>query len=253
MKKISVVINTYNAEKHLEEVLTAVKDFDEVVICDMDSTDGTLAIAERFGCKIVCFREEKCSYVEPARNFAIQSATHEYVLLVDADEVVTPELKNYLYNLLAEENCPQGVKIPRKNFFMRRFMRSTYPDHLLRFFKKDCCNWPRTIHSQPTIKGRISKIPAKKRELAFIHLDNPTITQLINKLNNYTTQELEREKHKKRGVLSFLFHSSFRFYKFYVIKQGWRDGIEGFIYISINTPYKLVTFAKNIEQEKNNK
>ena len=94
---ISVVINTYNAELHLEKVLDAVKDFDEIVVCDMESTDSTLAIAKKHGCRITTFPKGNITIVEPARNFAIQQATHEWVLVVDADEVITPQLREYLY------------------------------------------------------------------------------------------------------------------------------------------------------------
>ena len=88
--KISVVINTYNAEKHLRTVLDTVKDFDEVVICDMHSTDSTIAIAEQYGCKIVYC--ERAPYVEPARNYAIAQASHPWLLVIDADETVPEKL-----------------------------------------------------------------------------------------------------------------------------------------------------------------
>ena len=99
--RISVVINTYNAEKHLEKVLDSVKQFDEIVICDMYSTDKTLEIARKYNCRIVYYKKEP--FVEPARNFAIQSASYEWVLLVDADEVISDELRQYLYNFI--QNC----------------------------------------------------------------------------------------------------------------------------------------------------
>ena len=70
--KISVVINTYNAEKYLERVLEAVKGFDEILICDMYSTDNTIPIAQKYNCTIIY--HENTGYVEPARNYAIQSA-----------------------------------------------------------------------------------------------------------------------------------------------------------------------------------
>ena len=131
--KISVVINTYNAERDLEQVLKAVKDFDEVLICDMESTDATLDIARKYGCKIVTFERKDYNIVEPAREYAIHEAAYEWVLVVDADEVVTPELKAYLYQRIQEADCPDGLYIPRKNYFMGRFMRCHYPDHILRY------------------------------------------------------------------------------------------------------------------------
>ena len=105
-KKISVVINTYNAEKDLARVLESVKEFDEIVICDMESTDSTLEIAKQYNCKIVTFPKKNYTIVEPARQFAIDSASYKWVLLVDADEIVTKELHDYLYNAIEKSNCP---------------------------------------------------------------------------------------------------------------------------------------------------
>ena len=84
--KISVVIQTYNSEQFLERVLNSVKEFDEIVVCDMYSTDRTIEIARKFDCKIVYHK--KTDFCEPARNFAIHSATYDWVLVVDSDEIV---------------------------------------------------------------------------------------------------------------------------------------------------------------------
>ena len=98
MGKISVVINTFNAEKHLQKVLDSVSGFDEILICDMESTDSTLDIAKRYNCKIVIFPNKGYLSAEPARTFAIQSAANNWVLVVDADELITNSLRQYLYN-----------------------------------------------------------------------------------------------------------------------------------------------------------
>ena len=128
---ISVVVNTYNAEQHLKGVLESVKDFDEIVICDMESTDHTLDIAKEYGCKIVCFPKQNYTIVEPARNFAIQQASHEWVLVVDADEIVPSTLKQYLYDITSDTRQQvHGVYIPRRNYFMGTFMHSLYPDYI---------------------------------------------------------------------------------------------------------------------------
>ena len=116
--KISVVINTYNAEKFLKRVLDSVKDFDEIVVGDMESTDNTVAIAKEYGCKVVVFPKGDCVSAEPARTFAIQSATMKWVLVLDADELVTPELKEYLYEHISHKDAAEGLWIPRKNYFM---------------------------------------------------------------------------------------------------------------------------------------
>ena len=108
-KSISVVINTYNAQRDLEAVLESVKDFDEILVCDMESTDETVAIARRHGCRVVTFPKADHKSAEPARTFAIQSASCPWVLVVDADELVTPQLREELYRRIAEPDCPAGL------------------------------------------------------------------------------------------------------------------------------------------------
>ena len=116
---ISVVINTLNAEKYLEECLKSIKSFDEIILCDMYSNDKTIQIAEKFGCKI--FYHEKIGYVEPARNFAISQATGDWIFVVDSDEIIPEKLVEFLKNFAKdqEENDFQytTVAISRKNRF----------------------------------------------------------------------------------------------------------------------------------------
>ena len=99
-QQISVVINTYNAEKYLARVLETASSFDEVVVCDMESTDGTVAIAQRYGCKVVSFPKANHKSAEPARTFAIQSASSDWVLVVDADELIPQALHDYLHDFV---------------------------------------------------------------------------------------------------------------------------------------------------------
>ncbi|MGL5980058.1 MAG: glycosyltransferase family 2 protein [Phocaeicola sp.] len=247
--KISVVINTYNAEKHLSQVLESVKMFDEIVICDMESTDQTIAIAKEYNCKIVTFQKGDCKIVEPARQFAISQATFPWVLVVDADEVVTPELRDYLYKQINLENPPAGIRIPRKNFFMGRFMHCHYPDLLLRFFQKEGTFWPPIIHISPRVNGIIHSIPRERKELAFVHLANDGISDILSKTNSYTEYELSKKK-GSLGIGSLLGRPLFRFIKSYFLKQGFRDGAEGFIRSSLESFYQFVLVAKIIEKRK---
>ena len=238
--KISVVINTYNAERDLERVLDGVKDFDEVLICDMESTDKTLDIAKKYGCRN--------NIVEPAREFAIHEARFDWVLVVDADEIVTPELKEYLYRRIKEDDCPDGLYIPRKNYFMGRFMRCHYPDHILRFFRKDKTHWPPIIHCTPVVNGHVEKIPAKHKELAFEHLANDTVADIVRKANIYSENEVPRRRKKNYGVLALLCRPFYRCFKSYILKQGFRDGMPGFIHAMLEGYYQFVVVAKLLEE-----
>lgn len=245
--KISVVINTYNASKYLAQVLESVKDFDEILICDMESTDDTLNIARQYECNVITFPKEGHTIVEPARQYAINHTRYDWVLVVDADELVTPELRNYLYTCIKGRNPPSGIFIPRKNYFMGHFMRCFYPDHILRFLKKDGANWPVEVHSIPTVAGRVEKLPAAHKELAFEHLANDTLLARIKKTNLYTEGELQR-KTKKYGVMALLWRPFFRFFKAYILKGGFRDGIPGLICAGYEGLYQFVIVSKMMER-----
>lgn len=251
--KISVVINTYNAEEHLVEVLESVKLFDEIVICDMESTDSTLQIANDYNCKIVTFKKGDYTIVEHARNFAITSAAHEWVLVVDADEVVTPALREYLYEIIQQKDCPDGLFIPRKNYFMGKFMQCLYPDYILRFFRQALTNWPAIIHVQPTVKGRVEYIPKGNLNMAFEHLAKEDISTRLRKIDVYTDNEIDKKAGKKYNTLSLFWRPFLRFFKAYILKCGWRDGKAGLIRAGLEGVYQFIMISKIEERYTNNK
>jgi len=249
--KISVVINTYNAAAQLSQTLESVKTADEIVVCDMHSNDSTLEIAKDYNCKIVYF--EHLGYCEPARNFAIQSASNDWILLLDADEMATPELLNFCKQHMEKVNAEAAVAIPRKNFLHGVFMHASYPNHIIRFFRKDSCNWPPEIHSTPQISGSVYKIPKQQTELAIIHLDDQDIGDRIRKQVHYAEIELIRLKKANRKFHSYQFFTRtfFYFFKFYIIKGGCRDGRMGFLYAWLHAFSRFIVMAKSWESETN--
>lgn len=251
MNSISVVINTYNAERHLKRVLDSVKGFDEIVVCDMESTDATVDIARRHGCKVITFEKGGHNIVEPARQFAIDNASFPWVLVVDADETVTPQLQSYLYRIIKTGTCPDGIAIPRKNYFMGCFMHSSYPDHVLRFFRKEATTWPKVIHASPEVRGRVERIPQDHRELAIEHLANDSVSTILRKIDTYSFYELQRRRDKGYGTAALLMSPPFRFFKAYVLKKGFLDGIPGFIHAVLDGIYQFVVLAKLIEERRN--
>ena len=249
-RKISVVINTYNAERTLAKVLESVKGFDECVVCDMESTDDTLAVASSYGCKIVTFPKADHKSAEPARTFAIQSASSPWVLVVDADELVTPQLREYLYKRIAEPDCPAGLYIPRKNYFMERLF--DYPDYQLRFFIREGTEWPPYVHTFPKVNGRLGHLPKERHELAFIHLADDTISMRLKKTNLYTDNEVEKRHDKRYTAFDLVVSPLWRFVRSYFFKGGIRRGLAGFINAVLYSFYKFVTIAKIIEQQRRN-
>ncbi len=243
MAKISAVVNTYNAEKYLDRVLQSLSRFDEIVVCDMESTDSTIEIAKKHGCKIVTFPKGNFTYVEPARNFAISHVSNEWILVVDSDELISNELREYLYNIIQTEKDLGGMFIPRKNFFMGKYMSCYYPDYILRFLRKEGCYWPETIHSLPTVKGRIEKIPRNRTDLAIIHLADDNMNDSISKLNKYTENERIRRA-SKYNFVQFFYAPFFKFFKTYVLKGGFKGGKQGFIHAMFDAFYHFTALAK---------
>ena len=246
---ISVVINTYNAAAHLRQVLESVKGFDEVVVCDMESTDSTLAMAQEFGCKVVTFPKNGISICEPARNTAIQAASNEWTLVVDADEVVTPQLKDYLYARISETGCPDGLYVARKNHMFGLFVKSSYPDYQLRFFRKSVTFWPPVIHSVPQVDGRVERIPKQRAELALVHLANDSERRYMAKMNDYSDNDAAKREGQSAGMLKLVFSPLVRFFKSYVLKGGFRLGKLGFVISCNDAIYKFLVLAKMAERE----
>ncbi len=236
MNKLSVVINTKNAEGVLEECLKSVSFADEIVIVDMHSSDKTCEIAEKYKAKIYFFKD--VGYVEPARNFAIQKASNEWVLIIDADERVPLTLKNIILKTL--ENPQADVyKIPRKNIIFTKWINSSgwWPDYQVRLFKKGSVFWQDKIHSKPIIKGKV-KIFEPKQEYALLHLNYTTVDQYLKKIISYTL--FEASKSKKLEHIDFLkaFFDEF-FYRFFS-EKGYLQSDIGVVLAILQSFYAFV-------------
>lgn len=245
--KISVVINTYNASLHLAKVLDSVKEFDEVVVCDMESTDNTCEIAQEYGCKIVTFPKANHKSAEPARTFAIQSATNEWVLVVDADELVEPELREALYAVANNPDSAAGYYIPRKNMFMGMFVRDFHFDYQLRFFIREGTVWPPYVHTFPVIQGPVEKLKCSK-QACLLHLMDESMHEYLEKMNLYTDDETEKKRDKGYGLWALLWRPAWRFFKKYFMDGSFRMGTRGLIRALMAAVYQFILVAKIIEK-----
>lgn len=251
----TVIIHTRNSEKYLEEVLIHLGGrFDEVMVCDMESTDKTLDIAKYYCCTIETF--PPVGYVEPARNYAMSKAKNDWVFFVDSDELVTDELVDFIRKFIDNPKGAKALAIPRKNMFLDGWSRSTYPDYQIRLLDRRSCNWPPEVHSHPQIKGRTEKIPASRLDMAFVH-KSPEVRDVMERMNRYTDLEVERRsqdkkgnKRKAPGLLQMMVAPWFRFIKMYIFKGGFHLGVPGYIEARNKAFYKFYTLAKLYEKLK---
>lgn len=246
---ISVVINTYNASKYLARVLETVKTFDEIVVCDMESTDNTVAIAQQYGCKVVTFPKANYNICEVARDFAIHSASNEWVLVVDADELVPEALHDYLYNFLKDNSDITGLYIPRINLTMGVPLPASYPDYQLRFFYHTKTYWPPVVHTKPEINGKVGYIAKSRKDCALYHLDDST-RATINRQNTYSDNEVERRAGKKVTLFKMIASPGMRFFKQYFLKGGIFYGVAGYVQAVRSAQYKFTVLCKLYEKQK---
>lgn len=251
---ISAVINTLNEEKNIRFCLECLRWCDEIVIVDMYSQDNTVKIAQEFTDKI--FRHERTSYVEAARSFAIQMAQSEWILIVDADELVPPKLSKTLKDI-EKENKTDVVQIPRKNYIMGAWIKHTgwWPDYQARFFRKEKMRVNFRLHASLHPTGKILKLNPTE-DNAIVHLNYYDSTHFIEKLNRYTNIEAI-QMYEKKAVFrwSSVFKSAMKEFLLRFIKnRGYRDGFRGFALSTLMVFYRIVSFAKlweMYEYEKN--
>ncbi len=249
--KISAVINTYNEESNLPRCLNAVLGVvSEIVIVDMGSTDQTLKIAKQFGARI--YKHPYVGYVEPARNLGLEKAKGDWILLLDADELISDFLLQKLIGL-AQNGAYQFVRIPRKNIIFDKWIGHTgwWPDYQIRFFKKNAVSWGEEIHSIPLTQGSGFDLSIEEKN-ALTHYHYQTISQFIERMNRYTSIEAEY-KHKTEGAVDWYMLLSSPFHEFlsrFFAQTGYKDGLHGFVLSILQGISVFVVMVKVWEKQK---
>lgn len=245
LKKISVVINTLNEEENIQRALKSVDWVDEIIVCDMYSTDKTVNIAKERGARIVYFRNTH--YVEPARNFAICKAKNDWVLVLDADEEITLSLKEKIIQLLSNNLTSEYIEIPRKNIIFNKWMKASmwWPDYQVRLFKKGSVIWQDKIHSRPLLKGSGLRLGAEEG-FAIVHHNYQTISQFIERMNRYTTIEAKRltDEGYKFNWKDLIEKPLNEFLSRFFANKGYLDGLHGLSLSFLQSFSFLVVYLK---------
>lgn len=251
MARISAVVNTYNEEKKIDRCLASLKGFaNEIVVVDMMSTDKTRELAKNYNAKI--FKHKKISYVEPARNFAIEKAKNDWVFILDADEEIPESLKTFLKQEVKEPQA-EFYRIPRKNIIFGKWMKHSgwWPDYNIRFFKKGSVTWNEVIHSVPMTIGKGMDIP-QKQEFAIKHRHYSSVEEYITRMNRYTT--IQAKELNKKGIefkwRDVLIKPASEFLRRYFAEEGYKDGLHGLTICLLQILSELVVYAKLWQKQK---
>lgn len=291
MKNLSVVLAVYNEEKNLSDCLTSVKDItDDIVIVDGTSTDGTVAVAKRFGARVVVTDNPPIFHINKQK--AIDLAKHEWILQLDADERVSPALakeietithmndeeietyqnkiphKNLFLRhqeLLEKRDGKIGTQdgiyaaffLPRLNYFLGHYMRygGVYPDGVIRLIRKGKAYLPcKSVHEQFVVEGKVGWL-----QNDLYHLDSPTFKRYMIRNSRYIdliAEELRKQKTNK-GIVAPLKHMvvlpAWWFASTYVRHKGFKDGWPGFVFSffsALRFPRSYIRSLQKNEEEK---
>ena len=250
MEKISVVINTLNEGKELPKTISSIKGLaDEIVICDMESSDNTCEVARKLGAKV--YSHKKISYVEPTRNFAISKVTGDWILILDVDEEIPSKLSSKLKEIVKNPQADY-FRIPRKNIIFGKWIRHAnwWPDYNIKFFKKGFVSWNEVIHSVPMTQGKGIDLP-EKEEYAIIHNNYKTISQYFEKMLRYT--DAQRDGLLKAGYVfswkDLIKKPINEFLGRFFDGDGYKDGIHGLALSLLQAFSELVLYLKVWEKQ----
>lgn len=224
--KISAVIIAFNEEEKIAAAINSVKWADEILLVDSESTDGTIEIAESLGAKIIT---NKWLGFSKQKQLAVDSATHDWIFSLDADEVVSEKLRDEILKLKTSATPADGYKIPRLSHYMNRPIRhgGWYPDWQIRFFNRRKGKWKDVlIHESVEIDGRTEKLSGDI--LHFSVEDAAHHHRMIGERYAPLAAEQMFQRGRKTSALKISTAGLTAFLQTYILKAGFLDGLAGF-------------------------
>lgn len=244
--KLSVALATFNEEDNLRNCLDSVKGWvEEVVLVDGSSTDQTREIAKKYGARV--FKTTNKPIFHLNKQKAIDHCLGEWILQLDADEVVDEELKKEILEIIKNGSEFSAFWIKRKNFFLGKALKKTgqYPDPVIRFFKKGKALLPcRSVHEQMEVKGKVGWLKGH-----LFHYPYPSFSEYLRKSNRYTSLSVQEmlDRGEKPGLISFLkayFRAEKTFWLLFLRHKGFLDGFPGLIFSAYSGLHHLTAYIK---------
>jgi len=245
--KLSVVLATFNEQDNLKHCLNSVRNLaDEIIVVDGSSTDKTRQIAETFTHKVFKVSNPPIFHINKQR--AVNKAKSEWVLQLDADERLTLNLRKEIKEVITNPNSKAGYYIPRKNFFLSRFLTKggQYPDYVIRLFQKNKGKFPcKSVHEQIKITGPVGHL-----KNPLLHYSDPNFSRYMTRFNRYTNLEAQKLQKSKTKTSFILFLDYFFlkpitwFFSTYFRHKGFMDGLPGFIFSFMSSIRFPITYLK---------
>lgn len=243
MTTLSAVVTTFNNAATLSKCLQSLQGCDEIIVLDSDSSDATREIASQYQAKI--FIESFKGY-GPQKQSAIDKASSDWVLLLDADEFIDASAAETIRQAIASDAC-DGYRLPRREWLFWRWPHAlTRANWQLRLFRKAKAAMNQVpVHAAPEVQGRVENLL-----LNFYHFGEADLAQRVEKVNRYSSGLLQQNKSTRFLAIRILFYPSFVFFRFYILKRYFLNGWAGYLAARTQAFYAFLKYAKRLEQQK---
>ena len=238
---LSVYMITLNNAATIDKALVSLDGWvDQVVVVDSDSTDGTPEIVQRHE---VSYHRFMTKSQREKYQYAQDLCVSPWVLFIDADEWLTPEIKQEIGAVVRSNSKYDGFVVERKNFYLGKLIRhgGWYPDHEIRLYKKDRGRWEGGLHAKVAVHGKVGKL-----KNYYLHTPYTDISHQIKTVDRYSetfAQDLV-ETGRSFHLANMIFRPIYRFLRDYLFKGGFLDGIPGLIIVASTMYYVFMKHAK---------
>jgi len=241
---LTATVITLNEAANIRDCLASLAFADEILVIDSGSTDGTADLARAAGARVI--ERDWPGYPEQ-KDFAASEAAHDWILSIDADERVTPELAAEITGVLNQPGDRAGFRVPRVTFHLGRWIRTTdwYPDYQLRLYDRRRASWAseprRLVHESVTARGPVGLLRHELQHYAYRDIAHHHDT-----MQRYTTLAARQmaAAGRRAGLFDLMVHPPAAFLRNYVLKRGFLDGSTGLIISAMNAHYVFLKFAK---------
>lgn len=245
---LSVALISYNEEQNIRRCLDSIVGLaHEIVVIDSGSTDATVAIASSF--EAIVEHQAWLGYRDQ-KNRALDRCTQPWVLALDCDEAVSPELQHSLRHFFESGACDrfEGARFNRKTWFLERWIThgDWYPDTKLRLFRREKGRWTEPIHETVELEGPVTKLSGD-----LLHYSFPSLNAYIDKINPFADEFLKKQQHKKKkwSLAATVTRPLWRFFRAYILRCGFLDGFPG-LWIAVATAFSVfVRYSRSYEEE----
>jgi glycosyltransferase involved in cell wall biosynthesis len=239
--KISATIITYNEERNVARAIESLRCVDDIVVIDSGSSDRTVEIAEKHGARVV---ESPWPGYAKQKNLAAERAANDWILSIDADESLSEALEGEIWQL--KKNGPQfdAYTMPRMAQYLGRWIRHSgwYPDRKVRLYHREKAHWEGDfVHESVKVTGRVGHL-----ESNLLHFTCNSLSEHLKTMDRYTTLAAEQllATGEKPTWPVMVFEPPWTFFRTYVLKLGFLDGIEGLAIANMAALYNFVKYAK---------